>query len=91
MKTLISMLTAAVLLASGAAMAEVAKPIDKPVAKTAVTTPAKTAVITPAKTKHAHVASVRSEKSLKCSADATAKSLHGKERKMFRHACMKAA
>ena len=91
MKTLISMLTAAVLLSSGVAMAEVAKPATTPAAKPAVTAPAKTAVITPAKTKHTHIAGVRSEKSLKCSADADAKSLHGKERKMFRHACMKAA
>jgi hypothetical protein len=33
----------------------------------------------------------RSEKSKKCSADADAKKLHGKARKEFRKACMKAA
>ena len=85
MKTLISMLTAAVLLSSGAAMAADSTGSAVPVAKPAVTAAA------PAKVKTPKIASIQSEKSKKCSADADAKSLHGKERKSFRHACMKAA
>lgn len=83
MKTLMSMLTAAVLISSGAAFAETAAPA-KPVATLA-------AVTAPAAKKMQHVAGVQSEKSKKCSADADLKNLHGKERKEFRRACLKAA
>ncbi len=38
--------------------------------------------------KWVHVASVRSELSKKCSAEANAKNLHGKERRAFRHQCI---
>ena len=80
---MISVLTAAVLLSSGAAMAETTNSAA-PSAKPAV-------VATHAKAKSQHVATVQSDKSKKCSANADAKNLHGKERKSFRHACMKAA
>lgn len=83
MKSLISMLTVAALLSSGAAIAETAKVVT-PTAKPAVAT-------APAKVKAPHVATARSEISKKCSADADVKNLHGKERKTFRHTCMKAA
>lgn len=80
MKTMLSILASAMLLSAGAAMAEETKPAP------ATTNAAATAK--PAKVKHA---SVQSEKSKKCSADADAKNLHGKERKTFRKACMKAS
>ncbi len=35
-----------------------------------------------------HMASVRSELSKKCSAEADAKNLHGKDRRVFRHHCI---
>lgn len=85
MKTLISMLTAAVLLSSGAAMAADSATSAVPVAKPAVT------AAVPAKVQAPKIASVQNDKSKKCSADADLKNLHGKERKSFRHACMKAA
>lgn len=47
------------------------------------------ATMTKATTSKAAPAKVRSAKSLKCSADADAKGLHGKERKSFRKHCMK--
>jgi hypothetical protein len=80
MKTMISVLASAFLLSAGVAMAEETKPVPAP-ASTASTAK-------PAKMKHA---AVHSDKSKKCSADADAKNLHGKERKTFRKACMKAA
>lgn len=81
MKTLFGALAAAALL-STAAVAEETGGTSKPVPKPAASTTA------PAKTKSA---TVQSEKSKKCSADADAKHLHGKERKAFRKECLKSA
>lgn len=55
----------------------------------ATTAPAKAAPTTAAPVKADPAKAARSELSLKCSAEATAKNLHGKERKKFRKACMK--
>lgn len=79
-KTLLSLIAAAAVLTSGAAISEAAP-------KAAANAPAKPAV-------HAtttKVATVHSEKSKKCSADADAQHLHGKARKAFRRTCLKAA
>ena len=84
MKTLMSIAAAAILMTSGAAFAaDTANDSAKPAPQAAVSTPAKAKV--------QHHTSVQSELSKKCSADADAKKLHGKERKIFRKACMKAA
>jgi hypothetical protein len=70
------------MLASGAAFAQGAAPAPAPAAKAAPTM--KTAPAAKAAPKE------RSAISKKCSADADAKKLHGKERKTFRANCMKA-
>lgn len=74
MKSIISAVAAALLLTSGAAFA--AEQSSSPA--THATTHAK----------KTHTASVQSEKSKKCSAEADAQKLHGKERKAFRKSCM---
>lgn len=83
MKTLMSLVAAAGILASSAAFAASDTPANAPAAK-----PAATASHATHKMK---VAGVKSEKSKKCSTEATAKKLHGKARKAFRKTCMKAA
>ena len=81
MRSLLSMLAVAAFLSSGAAFAADSKP---------ATDAAGTAkVATTQKMKKHHEASVQSEKSKKCSADADAQKLHGKARKAFRKHCMK--
>ncbi|MCB1484608.1 MAG: phosphate starvation-inducible protein PsiF [Hyphomicrobiaceae bacterium] len=77
MKTIISAVAAAFLLTSGAAFAADQAP--------ATAAPATHATKT---TKKPHTASVQSEKSKKCSSEADAQKLHGKERKAFRKSCM---
>lgn len=80
MKSVISAVAAVLLLTSGAAFA--AEQSSSPAASaTHATAHAKT-------TKKAHTASVQSEKSKKCSAEADAQKLHGKERKAFRKSCL---
>ena len=78
MKSIISAVAAALLFTSGAAFA--AEQSSSPAAHA-------THATAHAKTK-AHTASVQSEKSKKCSAEADAQKLHGKERKAFRKSCM---
>lgn len=84
MKTILSTITLAAFLTAGAAFADTVKTdtanAPKPQASTSATTP-----------KANGVATIQSEKSKKCSDEANAKNLHGKERKAFRKACMKAA
>ncbi|HMN37260.1 MAG TPA: PsiF family protein [Hyphomicrobium sp.] len=76
MKSVISAVAAALLLTSGAAFAAEHSP-----STAAATSHAKTL-------KKAHTASVQSEKSKKCSAEANAQKLHGKARRAFRRSCM---
>lgn len=84
MKTLLHIAAAAILLTSGAAFAaDSTSAPAKPAPQAAARSSEKVKV-----QKHA---SVRSEQSKKCSADADAKNLHGKERKAFRKACLKTA
>lgn len=86
---LIPLATAALILASGAVSAQTTsapaptKPaVTAPAAPAASTAKPKAAAAGPAKAE-------RSAKSLDCSKQADAKTLHGKERKKFRAACMK--
>ena len=79
MKSSILLVPAAFLLLAGGALAA-----DQ-AATTAATKPAKTASMA----HHTKTASVQSEKSKKCSAEANEKKLHGKARKAFRKDCMK--
>ena len=77
MKTLLSVLAAAVLMSTAAMAADstdAKKMADKPMA-----------------TSTSKPKPVQSEKSKKCSAEADAKKLHGKARKAFRKECLKAA
>ena len=78
MRTFALAFAAALMLTAGGAYAAETKSAD------ATAKPAATTTAPKAKAE-------RSEKSKKCSADADAKGLHGKPRKQFRKACMKAA
>lgn len=65
-----------------------------PPAAPSATAPAKPAAAAPAPTTPAASTAVKKERtpeSLKCSADADAKNLHGTERKKFRDKCMRDA
>lgn len=88
--TLIKHMAAAVAiftLSSGLALAEPASTDANAVSKPAQTE-TKSAE-TKAVSKSKHHASIRSDLSKECSAQADAKQLHGKDRKAFRKACMK--
>ncbi|MBX9684565.1 MAG: hypothetical protein K2X41_12335 [Hyphomicrobium sp.] len=85
MKFNLSMAAAMILLSSSAVMAA------ETTAAPAVTKPVATHAASDHAVKKMKTATVRSEKSKKCSADADAKSLHGKERRAFRKTCLKAA
>lgn len=86
MKFNLSMAAAMILLSSSAVMAA-----ETTAAPAAATKPVATHAASDHAVKKMKTATVRSEKSKKCSADADAKSLHGKERRAFRKTCLKAA